>query len=309
MKLATRESYAKALIELGKINEDIVVLDADLSKATKTCEFNKYYSDRFFNIGIAEQNLMGMSAGMSQGGKIPFATTFAVFATGRAYEVIRNSICYPKANVKIAATHAGITVGPDGGTHQAVEDIALMTSLPNMTVLVPADDKETREAVKAAAKMNGPVYIRLGRIAMDDIYDENYKFEIGKGTVLREGSDVAIVATGIMVNKALKAHDILKKQGINARVINMSTIKPLDKEIIIKAAKETKGIVTVEEHSIYGGLGSIVSTVITEEAPTIVKKVAIQDTFGESGNPDELLVKYGLTENDIIQKVKDIINY
>lgn len=307
MKRATRESYGATIVELGKENSNIVVLDADLSKATKTAAFGKEFKDRFFDVGIAEQNMIGMSAGLAAGGKIPFATTFAVFAAGRAYEIIRNSVCYPKANVKIAATHAGITVGPDGGTHQAIEDIALMSSLPNMIVLSPADDIETCKCIKAAAEINSPVYIRLGRIALDDIYDDSYQFKIGKGTELIQGNDITLIATGIMVHKALEASKELKNEGINARVINISTIKPIDEDIIVKAAKETKGIVTIEEHSIIGGLGDRVASVICDKCPTIVKKVGVNDTFGESGNPDDLMKKYGLTVENIKNKVKEII--
>ncbi|AYE33917.1 transketolase family protein [Clostridium septicum] len=307
MGKATRESYGMALVELGKENENVVVLDADLSKSTKTADFKKEFSDRFFNAGIAEQNLMGMAAGLANVGKVPFASTFAVFASGRAFEVIRNSICYPKVNVKIAATHAGITVGEDGGSHQSVEDIALMTSLPNMTVIVPADHREAMAAVKAAAEMNGPVYLRFGRCATEDIYDENYKFEIGKGSQLTEGNDVAIIATGMLVAKALEAAKELEAEGIKARVINIATIKPIDRELIIKAAKETKGIVTAEEHSVIGGLGAMVSSVVCEECPTKVKKVGIQDTFGESGTPNELMEKYGLTAAEIVKAAKEVL--
>ena len=307
MGKATRESYGMALVELGKENDKIVVLDADLSKSTKTCDFKNMFKDRFFNSGIAEQNLMGMAAGFANVGNIPFASTFAVFATGRAFEVIRNSICYPKMNVKIAATHAGITVGEDGGSHQSVEDIALMSSLPNMTVIVPADHREAMQATKAASEFVGPVYLRFGRCNTEDIFDNNYKFEIGKGVELREGNDVAIIATGMMVQKAIEASDKLKEEGINARVINISTIKPIDKELVLKAARETKGIVTAEEHSIIGGLGAAVSQVVTSNYPTIVKTIGIKDTFGESGTPDELMKKYGLTSEEIIKAVKEIV--
>lgn len=307
MGKATRESYGIALATIGKYNENIVVLDADLSKSTKTNVFLNEFPDRFFNVGIAEQNLMGVAAGLANVGKIPFASTFAVFATGRAFEVIRNSICYPKMNVKIAATHAGITVGEDGGSHQSIEDIALMTALPNMTVIVPADDKEAMAAVKAAAEINGPVYLRFGRCATPDLYDENYKFEIGKGTLLKDGNDITIIATGMMVSKALDAAKILEKEGINARVINMATIKPIDEEIIIKAAKETKGIITAEEHSIIGGLGDTVSAVVCKHSPTRVEKVGINDVFGESGTPDELMEKYKLTAEEIASRAKVIL--
>ncbi|GAB6168270.1 transketolase family protein [Clostridium carnis] len=307
MGKATRESYGIALAKLGRENKDIVVLDADLSKSTKTNVFLSEFPERFFNVGIAEQNLMGVAAGLSNVGKIPFASTFAVFATGRAFEIIRNSICYPKLNVKIAATHAGITVGEDGGSHQSIEDIALMTALPNMTVIVPADDKEAMAAVEAASKIDGPVYLRFGRCATEDLYDENYKFEIGKGSTLVEGNDITIIATGMMVSKAVEASRILKEEGINARVINMATIKPIDEEIIIKAAKETKGIVTAEEHSIIGGLGEKVASVVCKYAPTKVEKVGINDVFGESGTPDELMEKYKLTAKEIVFRVKTIL--
>ncbi len=308
MKRATRESYGATLVELGNINKDIVVLDSDLSKATKSEMFANAHRDRFINVGIAEQNMMGMAAGLASVGKIPFATTFSVFAAGRAFEIIRNSICYPKANVKIAATHAGITVGPDGGSHQAIEDIALMCSLPNMIVLSPADDIEACKCVMAAAEIKSPVYIRLGRIPLDDIYDDSYDFKIGKGSELVEGDDVAIIATGIMVHKALEASKVLKEQGISARVINIATIKPIDEEIIIRAAKETKGIVTAEEHSIIGGLGDRVASVVCDQHPTVVKKVGVKDVFGESGNPDDLLIKYGLTTDDIVKSAMHILS-
>lgn len=307
MKRATRESYGATLVELGKEREDIVVLDADLSKATKSEMFAKAFPDRFVNVGIAEQNMVGMAAGLASTGKVPFTTTFAVFAAGRAFEVIRNSVCYPKSNVKIAATHSGITVGPDGGSHQAIEDIALMCSLPNMVVLSPADDIEACKCVKAAAEIDGPVYLRLGRIPLDDIYTEEYDFQIGKGSELVEGNDATIISTGIMVHKSLKAAIELKEEGINVRVINMSTIKPIDEEIIVKAAKETRGIVTVEEHSTIGGLGDRVSAVVCENLPTIVKKIGVKDRFGESGHPDVLLEKHGLTVENIKKIVKNIV--
>lgn len=305
MGLATREAYGKALVELGKENEDIVVLDADLSKSTKTADFAKIYPKRFINAGIAEQNLLGMSAGLSVYGKIPFASTFAVFATGRAFEIIRNSICYPKANVKIAATHAGITVGEDGGSHQSIEDIAIMNSLPNMSVLVPADAKETNEIVKYAAKHIGPVYIRLGRLNSEDIFGEDYKFEYGKGVTLKEGTDATIVSTGLMTATAKNACEMLKEEGINVRLIHMPTIKPIDREIIEKAAKETKFILTCEEHSVIGGLGQIVSSVTSETVPTKVVKLGINDVFGESGTPQDLLEKHGLTSENIVKLIKE----
>lgn len=304
-KIATREAYGKALVKLGKINDDVVVLDADLSKSTKTNDFCKAYPNRFFNMGIAEQNLVGAACGFAAAGKIPFASTFAMFATGRAFEVIRNSACYPKLNVKICATHAGITVGEDGGSHQSVEDISLMRSIPNMTVLVPADGVEAEKMIFAAAEFNGPMYVRLGRSAVPTLFDEDYNFEIGKGVVLKEGNDATIIACGMMVNEAILAAEMLKEENINVRVINMSTIKPIDTELIIKAAKETKAIVTAEEHSIIGGLGSAVSEVVSENCPIIVKKVGINDCFGESGTPAELLEKYGLTAKHIVEKVKE----
>ena len=304
-KIATREAYGKALVKLGKINDDVVVLDADLSKSTKTNDFCKAYPNRFFNMGIAEQNLVGAACGFAAAGKIPFASTFAMFATGRAFEVIRYSACYPKLNVKICATHAGITVGEDGGSHQSVEDISLMRSIPNMTVLVPADGVEAEKMIFAAAEFNGPMYVRLGRSAVPTLFNEDYNFEIGKGVVLKEGNDATIIACGMMVNEAILAADMLKEENINVRVINMSTIKPIDTELIIKAAKETKAIVTAEEHSIIGGLGSAVSEVVSENCPIIVKKVGINDCFGESGTPAELLEKYGLTAKHIVEKVKE----
>ena len=307
-KIATREAYGKALVKLGKINDDVVVLDADLSKSTKTNDFLKAYPNRFFNMGIAEQNLVGAACGFATAGKIPFASTFAMFATGRAFEVIRNSACYPKLNVKICATHAGITVGEDGGSHQSVEDISLMRSIPNMTVLVPADGVEAEKMIFAAAEFNGPMYVRLGRSAVPTLFNEDYNFEIGKGVVLKEGNDATIIACGMMVNEAILAADMLKEENINVRVINMSTIKPIDTELIIKAAKETKAIVTAEEHSIIGGLGSAVSEVVCENHPVVVKKVGMNDCFGESGTPNELLAKYGLTAKDIVEKVKEALN-
>ena len=307
MGLATREAYGKALLDLGATNKDVVVLDADLSKSTKTGDFWAKYPERFINVGIAEQNLMGIAAGLASYGKIPFASTFAVFATGRAFEIIRNSVCYPNLNVKVAATHAGISVGEDGGSHQSVEDIALMNALPNMSVIVPADARETEEVIKYAAEHDGPVYIRLGRLAAEDIFDESYTYEFGKGVQLTDGSDVTIVATGLMTAETKKAAETLKADGINARVIHMPTIKPIDREIIEKAAKETKFIVTCEEHSVIGGLGSVVADVVTETYPTKVVKIGINDVFGESGTPAELLEKYGMTAANVVKVVKENI--
>ena len=305
--IATRDAYGKALVKLGQINEQVVVLDADLSKSTKTNDFYKAYPDRFFNMGIAEQNLIGAACGLATAGKIPFASSFAMFATGRAFEIIRNSVAYPKLNVKVCATHAGITVGEDGASHESIEDIAIMRTVPNMTVLVPADGVEAEQMILEAARVYGPMYVRLGRSAVPTIFDENYKFEIGKGVVVREGNDATIIACGIMVYEAIKASEELALEGINARVINMSTIKPIDKELIINAARETKAIVTAEEHSIIGGLGSAVSEVVSEEYPVVVKKVGVNDSFGESGTPAELLKKYGLTSDDIVKAVKEAI--
>lgn len=298
--MATRDAYGEALKELGKINKDIVVLDADLSGSTKTGVFAKEFPERFINVGIAEQNLIGTAAGLATTGKIPFASSFAMFAAGRAFEIIRNSVAYPKLNVKIAATHAGLTVGEDGASHQALEDISIMRTIPNMVVLNPADGVETKAAIKKAAEYKGPVYIRLGRSKVPVIFDEeSYEFEIGKGIKLREGTDVTIIATGIMVSLAMEAAEILKKEGLEARVINMHTIKPIDKDIILEAARETRAIVTAEEHNIIGGLGSAVAEVLVESYPTVMERVGVMDTFGESGSGDELLKKYGLTAENI----------
>lgn len=304
MSTATRDAYGKALVELGEKNKNVVVLDADLSKSTKTAEFQKAYPDRFFNIGISEQDMMGTAAGFATCGKIPFASSFAIFATGRAYEQIRNSIGYPKLNVKIAATHAGITVGEDGATHQSIEDISLMRGIPNMVVINPSDAEETRQAIPAAADHHGPVYIRLGMMPVPDIHNKNYKFKLGKGEMLREGKDIAIIATGIMVSIALEAADRLREEGINATIVNIHTIKPIDRELIVKVAKQTGKVITAEEHSIIGGLGSAVCEILSEEYPVKVKRIGINDTFGQSGTPRELLEHYNLTFQDIIYAVK-----
>lgn len=305
---ATREAYGKALVELGRENKNIVVLDADLSKSTKTADFKKEFPERFFNIGIAEGDMVVTAAGLSTCGKIPFASTFAMFAAGRAFEQIRNSICYPKLNVKIAATHAGLTVGEDGASHQAIEDLSLMRSVPNMTVICPCDDVETKAAIKAAAEYVGPVYIRLGRSSVPTLNDESsYKFEIGKAVKLKEGKDVTIFATGIMVNEALKAAEVLKNDGIEAEVINIHTLKPIDSETIINSVKKTGAVVTCEEHNIIGGLGSAVCEVLAENAPAPVKRVGVMDTFGESGKPAQLLEKYGLTSENVAKAVKEVI--
>lgn len=308
-KVATREAYGKALVKLSNLNDKVVVLDADLSKSTKTAEFKNAAPERFINMGIAEGNMMGVAAGLATCGKIPFASSFAMFAAGRAYEQIRNSICYPKLNVKVCATHAGLTVGEDGATHQSVEDISLMRTIPNMTVINPVDAVETEAAILAIADYEGPCYVRLGRLAVETINDEkSYKFEIGKGVTLAEGNDVTITATGMMVQLALEAKEELSKEGINARIINIHTIKPIDSELLVKAAKETGAIVTAEEHSIIGGLGSAVSEVVTEECPVPVIRVGIKDTFGESGKPAQLLEKYGLTVEAIVNSAKKAIS-
>ncbi|MBU3133845.1 transketolase family protein [Clostridium gasigenes] len=307
-KVATREAYGKALAQLAKTNENVVVLDADLSKSTKTADFKEVCPERFFNMGIAEANMMGVAAGLSTCGKIPFVSTFAMFAAGRAFEQIRNSLCYPRLNVKVCATHAGLTVGEDGASHQAIEDLALMRSIPNMTVICPADDVETEAAIKAIAEFEGPCYVRLGRLPVSTINDaKTYEFKLGKGVTLKEGNDVTIVATGIMVQTALEASDILANEGINARVINIHTLKPLDTDLLVNAAKETNAIVTVEEHSIIGGLGSAVAEALGEEYPVPVLKVGVNDVFGESGKPEELLKAYGLTAEAIVEKVKKSI--
>lgn len=307
MAKATREAYGEALKKLAASNPNVVVLDADLSGSTKTAEFKKVSPERFFNVGIAEQNLIGTAAGLSLAGKIPFASSFAMFAAGRAFEIVRNTVAYPSLNVKIAATHAGLTVGEDGGSHQAIEDLSLMRSIPNMMVINPADSREAEQAVLKAAEYVGPVYIRLGRMAVEDVYDDSYVFELGKGVLLRDGKDAAIIATGIMVQEALKAHERLKEDGISTKVINIHTIKPIDREIIISAAKKTKAIVTAEEHSIIGGLGSAVLEVLSDEYPVPLKRVGVMDTFGESGKPKDLLVKYKLTADEIVKQVKEVI--
>lgn len=307
-KMATRDAYGKTLVELGRQNRDIVVLDADLSKSTRTEYFAKEFPERFFNVGIAEQNLMGTAAGLAASGKIPFASTFAVFATGRAYDQVRNTIAYPSLNVKIAASHAGITVGEDGASHQTFEDISLMRGLPGMTVIVPADAVETRFAVKKAAEIKGPVYIRLGRPKVPVIFDEtDYSFELGKGIVLREGKDATIFATGIMVSSALEAADVLTAKGVNVKVVNIHTIKPIDEELIIKCAKQTGAVVTAEEHSIIGGLGSAVAEVLSENYPVVMKRIGIRDKFGMSGDAGELLVHYRLTSEDIVEGVESCL--
>jgi transketolase len=304
-KIATRDSYGNALAELGKLHEDVVVLDADLAGATKTGIFKKAFPDRFIDCGIAEGNMMGVAAGLATTGKVPFASSFAMFAAGRAFEQVRNSIGYPKNNVKIGATHAGISVGEDGATHQCNEDIALMRTIPGMVVINPSDDVEAKAAVYAAYEHEGPVYLRFGRLAVPVINDrEDYKFEIGKGIVLREGKDVAIIATGLEVAESLTAAEMLAKDGIDAKVINIHTIKPLDEELVVAAAKECGKVVTVEEHSVIGGLGSAVCDVLCAKLPTSVLKIGVQDVFGESGPAKELLHKYELDAEGIYKQVK-----
>ncbi|KEH97336.1 transketolase family protein [Clostridium massiliodielmoense] len=304
-KMATREAYGKALAKLGMENSNVVVFDADLSKSTKTADFKNVCPERHFNMGIAEANMMDVAAGFATCGKIPFASTFAVFASGRAFEQIRNTICYPKVNVKICATHAGITVGEDGASHQSIEDISLMRSIPNMTVINPSDAVETEAAIRAIAEFNGPCYVRLGRAAVETINDNpEYKFQIGKGITLREGKEATIIATGIMVEAALEAYNILAEEGIKVKVVNIHTIKPIDTELIIKSAEETGVVITAEEHSVIGGLGSAVCEVLSENHPVPVIRVGVKDKFGESGKPAELLKAYGLTAEDIVKAVK-----
>lgn len=304
-KKSTRQAYGEALVELGKINKDVVVLDADLTKSTKTNLFQEKFPERHFNVGIAEADLIGTAAGLATCGKIAFASTFAMFAAGRGFEQIRNTVAYPKLNVKIAPTHAGISVGEDGGSHQSVEDIALMRAIPGMVVLSPADAVETKKMVFAAAEYNGPVYIRMGRLDVETIFDEaTYDFQIGIANTVREGNDVTIAVTGLMTAEALKAADILAQEGISVRVINVGTIKPLDGETILKAAQETKFIITAEEHSVIGGLGSAVSEFLSEVHPTKVKKLGLYDKFGQSGKANELLEKYELTAAKLVAMVK-----
>lgn len=307
-KIATREAYGKVLAKLGQENSNVVVLDADLSKSTKTADFNKVCPERFINMGIAEGNMMSVAGGIASCGKTVFASTFAIFAAGRAFEQIRNTICYPKLNVKVCATHAGITVGEDGASHQAIEDLSLMRSIPNMTVICPSDAVETEAAIRAAAEFNGPCYIRLGRSGVPVINDTpEYKFELGKAVTLREGKEAVIFATGMMVDAALEAYNILAEEGIKVKIVNIHTIKPLDVEAIVNAARETRVVVTAEEHNIIGGLGSAVCEALSENYPTPVVRVGIKDVFGESGKPDELLKAYGLTGEDIAKAVKKAI--
>lgn len=306
-KQATRDAYGKALLELGNLHQDIVVMDADLSKSTKTAEFAKNFPERFINAGIAEQNMMGMAAGLAATGKVVFASSFAIFAVGRAFEQVRNSIAYGNLNVKICATHAGITVGEDGASHQSVEDISLMRSVPNVCVLVPSDGVSTRKALFKIYEQKGPAYLRLGRPSLPIIYDDSLELEIGKGIELRKGKDACLIACGIMVQKALQAADLLFKEGIEVSVVDMHTIKPLDKDLIIKEARETGAILTLEEQSVLGGLGSGVCEVVCEHFPVPVSRMGLEDVFGQSGSPDELLQYYGLNPEHIVEKIHNLL--
>ena len=307
-KIATRESYGNALIELGKEHENLVVLDADLAAATKTGMFKKVFPERHIDCGIAECNMVGIAAGLAATGMVPFASTFAMFAAGRAFEQIRNSVGYPHLNVKIGATHAGISVGEDGATHQCNEDIALMRTIPGMTIINPSDDVEAKAAVRAAYELDGPVYLRFGRLAVPVINDnDDYKFEIGKGVVLREGKDVTIVATGLCVSSALEAADMLAEDGVEAKVINIHTIKPIDADLLVEAAKETGKVVTVEEHSVIGGLGGAVCEVLSEKCPVPVKRIGVKDVYGESGPAVKLIEKYGLDGKGVYASVKEFV--
>lgn len=303
-KVATREGFGKALVELGHKRNDFIVMDADLAAATKTGMFKKEFPDRFYDCGIAEQNMMGIAAGIAATGKRVIVSSFAMFAAGRAFEQVRNSIGYPHLPVIVGATHAGISVGEDGATHQCCEDIALMRTIPGMTIINPADETESKKAVFAAMELDGPVYIRFGRLAVPVIFDDDYNFEVGKGVELREGSDVTVIATGLMVNEALQAYELLKAEGISARIINMATIKPLDNEIVLKAARETGAVVTAEEHSVIGGLGGAVCELLSGECPVPVVRLGVYDTFGHSGPAADLLDEFGLRAANIVEKAK-----
>jgi transketolase len=306
-KIATRDAYGKTLLELGGENDKIVVLDADLSGSTKTALFAKQYPERFFNAGIAEANMIGMAAGLAAGGMIPFASTFAVFAAGRGFEQIRQSIAYPRLNVKVVATHGGVTVGEDGGSHQSVEDLAIMRSLPNMTVLCPADGPETAAAIRAAAAYSGPVFIRLGRGKVPVVFDKDCSFQIGRGVTLRQGGDMTFISTGLMTSEALKAAEILAEEHIEARVVHLGTVKPLDLELVLKAARETGAVVTAEEHSVIGGLGGAVCEALAEGCPVPVERVGLRDQFGQSGTADELLTYYGLTAAHLVEAAERVL--
>ena len=305
-KIPTRQSFGEALERLGEENKNIVVLDADLSGATKTNIFAKRFPERFFDMGIAEQDMISTAAGFATCGKIPFASTFAVFAAGRAYDQIRNSVCYPNLNVKICATHSGITVGEDGATHQMLEDINIMKALPNMKIISPSDDIQTKWAIREAAKIEGPVYVRLSRYATPVIYDENQKFEFGKAVQIGDGKNTTVFATGDIVCEAIKAKEELEKKGINIRVVDIHTIKPIDKEMIIKCAKETENLISIEDHNVIGGLGSIIADVLTEEYPKRLIKMGIEDVFGKSGKANELLEYFHLTSSDIVRKIENL---
>ncbi len=302
LKKATRQSYGEALLELGKENEKIVVFDADLSNATKTSLFAKEFPNRFFDMGIAEQNMISTAAGMATCGKIPYASTFAVFAAGRAYDQIRNSVCYPNLNVKICATHAGVTVGEDGATHQMIEDISLMRTLPNMTVISTSDDLQTKWAVKEINKIDGPVYLRLSRLATPAIYNEEQSFEIGKAVQIGNGTDATIFATGVTVSEAIKAQEMLKENGVDVRVVDVHTIKPIDKEMIVKCAKETGKLISIEDHNVIGGLGSAIAEVLTDEYPSKLIRLGINDMFGKSGKATELMEYFGITAKEIVKR-------
>ncbi|UCB57289.1 MAG: transketolase family protein [Candidatus Omnitrophota bacterium] len=306
--LYARDAYGEALVEIGQKNKDIVVLDADLAGSTRTAKFGKKFPRRFFDFGVAEQNMMGAAGGLASCGKIPFVSTFAIFGSGRAWDQVRNTICYNKLNVKIVVTHAGITVGPDGSSHQAIEDIGLMRAIPNMTIVVPCDAPETKEAIYAAAEYRGPVYVRLGRSKVTTVSKKG-NFKIGQACILREGKDVSIIACGIMVKQALDAAEILEAEGVSVRVVNMHTIRPLDKKTIIECAKLTKGIVSCEEHLLSGGLGSAIATVLAENIPTPMAMIGIRDRFGQSGAPDELIKEYHLTSEDIVQACRKLLTY
>jgi len=305
--IATRDAYGQALAELGGENPNVVVLDADLSKSTKTAEFGKKYPDRFFNVGIAEANMVGMAAGLARTGKIPFVSTFAIFGTGRVYDQVRNAVTYPHLNVKLALSHAGVTLGEDGASHQMIEDLALMRALPGMTVVVPADATETKKAVKVLAAMNGPAYLRLGRPPVPVLFDDGYQFQIGKAPRLRDGKDVAILACGVLVGEAMQAAEQLEKEGVSVLVLNVSTIKPLDEEAVVAAARQCGCVVTAEEHNVMGGLGSAVAETLARRLPTPMRLIGVQDTFGESGKPDELLEKYGLKAHHIVDAARDVM--
>ena len=305
--IATRDAYGEVLVELGAENENVVVLDADLSGSTKTAGFAGKFPERFFNMGIAEANMIGTAAGLAAAGKIPFASTFAIFAVGRAWEQVRQSVAYPKANVKIVATHSGITVGEDGGSHQSIEDIAIMRAVPNMTVIVPADGVETKLAIRAAAAYKGPVYVRLGRNKVPTIFAADYRFAIGKGCLLRDGSDLTFIGTGLMTAQALAAAELLQQQGISARVLHIATVKPLDDELIIAAACDTGAVVTAEEHSIVGGLGGAVAELLSERYPVPLVRVGIRDRFGLSGKAEELLKYFGLMPENLVEAAKEVL--